>query len=58
MVHAADVPWNRVAAVAGGIVVLYGVGRVVARVAHIAAGEAIYRAEHGDRSRRRADVAR
>ena len=52
MVHAADVPWNRVAAVAGGIVVLYGVGRVVARVAHIAAGEAIYRAQHGNRSRR------
>ena len=52
MVHPADVRWDRVAAVAGGLVVLYGVGRVVSRVVHIAADEAIYRAEHGNRSRR------
>jgi len=52
MVHPADVRWDRVAAVAGGLVVLYGVGRVVARVVHIAADEALYRAQHGNRSRR------
>lgn len=52
MLHPGDVRWDRLAAVAGGIVVLYGVGRAVSRVVHIAADEAIYRAEHGNRSRR------
>lgn len=52
MVHPGDVRWDRLAAVAGGIVVLYGVGRLVGRVVHIATDEAIYRAQHGGRARR------
>ena len=52
MVHPGDVRWDRLAAVVGGLVVLYGVGRAVSRAVHIAADEAIYRAEHADRSRR------
>ena len=52
MVHPGDVRWDRLAAVAGGIVVLYGVARAVSRVVHIAADEAIYRAQYGARSRR------